>query len=561
MSFTQDIHRAYEIATILIQYGFGDIVQRLGMNRVLTEAGKLLKWQSMEETVKLSAYERVRRALEELGPTFIKMGQIMATRVDLFPPGLIAELEKLQSQTKPVEFVLIKEQVEEDLGMSIEEAFSEFVETPAGSASMAQVHFAKLKDGTPVVVKVRRPNIRRVVEADLRLIGHMAQLAEKELLDLKHYKPAATAEQFSMSMLAELNFIEEGRHADRARSYLREDSKLKIPKIYWEYTCERMNIQERVVGIPGFNVDELRERGGDPQGIARDGAQTISAMIVEDGFFHADPHPGNIFYLENHEYVLIDWGMVGRLTEVRRDQIIDLLMGVVRRNIERIREILLDWAVGNEEEVDSERLTIYIEEFLDKYHDVPLDKLEMANVFHDLTKLLRDNRISLPPDLALVFKVFITLEGLGRRLDPTFNLTTEAQPILEMAIRRRYRPEEIFKRGKRMLADTFDLLIGLPKDFRIMTRAIKAGQVKMNVEIRGLEDFGQRIDDSASRISTSLVTAAFILSTSIVMSVGDSPKVYGLPFFDILGYGAMIGGLFVLFSILRANRQRRRRRK
>lgn len=561
MSFTRDIHRAYEIATILIRYGFGDIVRRLGMSKVLMEAGKLLNWQSLDENMRLSAPDRLRRVLEELGTTFVKVGQIMATRVDLFPPELIAELEKLQSSTRPVDFEVFRPRLEADLGCPLEEVFSEFETTPGGSASIAQVHFAKLKDGTPVVVKLRKPGIRSRVEADLRLIGHMAMLAEKELLDLKVYRPRAMAEQFSNSLLSELDLEEESRHADRARRHLDEEkSNLIIPKVYWEYTNERMNVQERIVGIKGFDVEGLRKTGGDPVAIAKDGAHTVSKMIVEDGFFHADPHPGNVFYLNDNRYALIDWGMVGRLTELRRNQLIDLLMGMVRRDTDAVRDILVDWC-EDEDAVDQERLMIYIEEFLDKYHSVPIDKMDMASTFYDLTRLLRDNRISLPPDLALVFKVFITLEGLGRRLNPEFDLATEARPVLERTMRRRYHPSELFRRGKKVVQETFDIMVGLPKDIQSITRSLKAGRVKVNVEVQGLDSFGQRIDDAATRLASSLVTAAFILSTSIVMSVGKSPVVYGIPFFDILGYGAMIGGLFVLFSILRANRQRHKKKK
>lgn len=561
MSFTRDIHRAYEIATILIKYGFGDAVRRLGMSKVLMEAGKLLNWQSLDENMQLSEADRLRRVLEELGTTFVKLGQILATRVDLFPPELIEEFEKLQSHTTPIDFEQFRPRLEADIGAPLEDVFKEFETTAGGSASIAQVHYAKLQDGTPVVVKLRRPGIRRRVESDLRLIGHMANLAERELQDLKVYRPTAMAEQFKNSLLAEMDLAEEARHADRAsRTLDREQSNLVIPKVYWEYTNDRMNVQQRIIGIPGFEVERLKREGGDPVEIAKDGAHTISRMIVNDGFFHADPHPGNIFYLPENRYALIDWGMVGRLTELRRNQLIDLLMGMVQRNNDGVRDILLDWC-EDEDAVDRERLMIYIEEFLDKYHSVPLKQMDMASTFYDLTRLLRDNRISLPPDLALVFKVFITLEGLGRRLNPRFDLATEARPVLESAMRRRYHPAEMFRRGRRALKETFGIMLGLPKDIRGMARALKRGQVKVNVDIRGLDDFGQRIDDAASRLASSLVTAAFILSTSIVMSVGESPVVYGIPFFDILGYGAMIGGLFVLFSILRANRQRHKRKK
>jgi len=560
MSFTQNIGRAYEIASILIQYGFGDVVRRLGMSKVLTEAGKLLNWQSLDKHMKLNPYERIRNVLEELGPTFIKLGQVMSTRVDLFPPEMIEQFEALQSRTSPVPFEEIREQLEEDLGGPVESIFKYFDKEPKGSASIAQVYHATLKDGSEVVVKARRPKIKRMVEADLQLIKYMANLADKEMMDLRLYRPKEMAEQFSRSLLLELNLAEECRHADRARNNLAEDSLLVIPKVYWGFTCERLNVQERMTGIPGFKVGELKLAGGDPVQIAQSGARTISTMIVEDGFFHADPHPGNIFYFKDNRFALVDWGMVGRLTRHRRDQIVNLLLGMVNREAEMVQDILLDWALSDEDEIDEERLMMSIEEFLDKYHSVPLEELDMASSFYDLTRLLRENRIALPSDLAMVFKVFITLEGLGRRLNPSFDMAREARPVLKHAVRNRYRPTEIWRRGRRLFNDTADLMIGLPKDLRHMIRTIRAGKTNVNVNISGMDEFGHRVDDAASRLSISFITAAFILSTSIVMSLGGGPKFFGIPLFDLLGYGAMIGGLFVLVSIWRSHRRRKKHR-
>lgn len=560
MIFPHDISRAYEIATALIRYGFGDAVTRLGMNRILAEAGKLLRWQSLGTEMSLATPERLRRVLEELGPTFIKFGQILATRVDLFPPEYIRAFEKLQSQTAPIPYEEMKDRIQEGLGRPIESAFRMFNTECIGSASIAQVYAAELLDGTPVVVKVRRLTIRRTVEADLRLARQLAALAEKELPDLRIYRLVDMVEQFAVSLHKELDLAQEGRHADRARLHLPRDSRLRIPKVYWDLTSELVNVQERMTGIPGHDVDSLLRSGGDAVAIAQDGARMVSTMVVEDGFFHADPHPGNVFYLADGTYALLDWGMVGRLTQHRRHQIVDLLLGLVQRETDRVLEILRDWSTASEDEIEEERLLLYIEEFLDKYHSQPLDRIEMAAVFGDLTRLMRDNRISLPPDLALVFKVFITLEGFGRRLNPHFNLTTEARPILEKAIRGRFSPDQLWHRGKHAFKESVDLFFGLPREMRSMARSLRAGKVKVNLDLRGLEDFGQRVDDAASRLSVSFITAAFILSTSIVMAVGRGPLVYGVPLYDILGYGAMVGGLFVLFSMLRANYRRRKRK-
>ena len=543
----KDVGRLYELASIFIRYGFGDVVEELGLKQALKQAGKALKWKEVEDFAELTAAQRARQAMEEMGPTFIKLGQILATRVDMFTPDWIAEFEKLQSHVPTVDFEELRPQLEEDLGAPPEEVFAEMETTPIGSASMAQTYRARLADGSRVILKIRRPGIRPMMESDLRLLSRLAEIAEEQLPNAHLYRPRALVHQFASALRSELNLATECRNAERAVANLPDDSVLVIPKVCWQWTCERLNVQELIEGIPGHDVKKLDSANLDRAYLARQGAATISRMVLEDGFFHADPHPGNIFYLSGNRLALIDWGMVGRMPQASRDRLIDLLHGLVEKNIEGVVDILLQWS-GNDD-VDRERLSADVEEYIHQYYDVSLNTLDMAVLFSDLTLMLRENSLSLPPDLAMMIKVFITLEGLGRQLDPAFNLMAEAQPILRKALLQRYSPGSVSKRVRQIMSESLVLFTGLPKDVQQVIKALRNGTLKHRIEISQLEEFGRQVDNAANRLAISFITAAFIIGTSVIVASDNGPTLFGVPFFEIFGYCAMLGGLWLLISI------------
>ncbi|MDZ4149548.1 ABC1 kinase family protein, partial [Methylicorpusculum sp.] len=305
LSVARDFGRVHEITSILIRYGFGDLVQRLGIAGIVERAGHVLHWHEIDELTTMEPPERVRRVLEEMGPTFVKLGQIFATRPDLFSPPWIAEFEKLQDQARPAPIDKIMAQLREDLGADPETVFALFDKTPLAAASIGQVHKAFLEDGTPVIVKIRRPGIRAVVEADLRLLNQLAEIAAKELKDLRRYSPQDIVRQFTLSMRRELDLAIEGRNSERMRTNFRNHRTIVIPKVYWEWTSERVNVQEFIVGISGHDMKALDQARLDRKKLAKAGADAVLKMILEDGFFHADPHPGNCFFLEQNRIAFI----------------------------------------------------------------------------------------------------------------------------------------------------------------------------------------------------------------------------------------------------------------
>ncbi|MCK2088701.1 AarF/UbiB family protein [Thauera aromatica] len=554
----RDLSRAHEIASVLIHYGFSDLVRRVGLGKVLERAGRVLHWRTPEEFAHIDPPERVRRALEELGPTFIKLGQVLATRVDLFPPEWIAEFGKLQDAAPAASFDRIRAQLAEDLGQAPEAVFAELEIEPLAAASLAQVHRARLADGRTVVLKVRRPGIRPRVEADLHLLARLAELLEAEASELRRYRPREVVREFTLSLRRELDFAAECRNAERIAANFADHPEVVIPAIHWSWCGERLNVQDYVEGIAGRNLAAVDAAGLDRKLLARRGAAAVLKMMLEDGLFHADPHQGNVFYLAGNRIAFIDFGMVGRLTERRRHEVAVMLFGLVSGDSEAVADVLLEWRSGDEGDsaADPERLRRDIDAFVDQYKGVPLKRLDLGAMLSDLMALLREHGLALPPELSLLIKAFITLEGMGRQLDPDFDIAAEAQPVLQQVLLAHRSPAAAARRGWHSLGDALELLAGLPQDLGGLLRAGRRGRLRLQIDVVSLKQAVDQLDRAISRMTIGIVTAALIIGTAILMTVVRDPALAGLRTFGLLGFlGTVFGGLWVLLSIWRSGRR------
>ena len=552
----RDLGRLREIASVFVRHGLGDLVRRFGLADALERAGQALNREHAADLARLEPPVQVRLVLEELGPAFVKLGQVLAGRADLLGPAWIAELQRLHSRVPAVPFEALRAQLREDLGGEPEEVFAHFDPEPLAGASIAQVHRATLKDGTEVVVKVRRPGIEDVVEADLRLLERLALMAEEELPQLRPYRPRQLVREFARSLRRELDLAAECRSAERVAANLAALGFVAIPRVHWAHTGARVNVQDRVQGISGEDLPQVDASGLDRQLLARRGAQAVLKMIVEDGFFHADPHPGNVFYLPGNRLAFIDFGMVGRLTQRRRDELLRLLLGLVQREPQAVADVLLDWT-GNDHGANLVQLETEIETFVDQYHGTPLAQLSLAGMLADVTTILREHRLALPADLALLIKAFVSLESMGRGLDPGFHMATEALPLLRGVVRARWQPRAIGQRAWKALGRGLALAEQLPHDLSSLLRRARRGRLQVGLELAHLRRVGDQLDRAASRLALALVISALIIGSSIVMTVGGGPTLLGLPAFGLLGFlGAVAGGLWLLRSVWRSHHRR-----
>ncbi|MDP3829592.1 MAG: AarF/UbiB family protein, partial [Polaromonas sp.] len=392
-------------------------------------------------------------------------------------------------------------------------------------------------------------------EADLRLLGRLAALIEAEMPALKPYRPQQLVRELVKSLRRELDLAGECRHAERIAANMAPLPWIVIPRVHWAHTGERVNVQDFVSGVAGDQLDQLTPGAGfDRTLLAQRGARAVLKMIVEDGFFHADPHPGNVFYLPGNGIAFIDFGMVGRLSERRRDELLQLLLGLVERQAQAVADVLMDWT-GDSHGTNLGQLETEIEAFVDQYHGTPLAELSLGQMLADVTTLLREHHLGLPSDLALLIKAFISLEGMGRGLDPGFHMATEATPMLRLVLRARYQPEVLAGRAWKTLRRTLAVAEQLPHDVSRLLRNARRGHLSVGIELAHLKRVGDQLNRAANRLAMALVIAALIIGSSIVMTVKGGPTLMGLPVFGFLGFtGAVLGGLWLVRAIWRSSR-------
>ena len=552
----RDLPRLHAISSVLIRHGLGDIVRRIGIVNVLEQAGQILNFRAAAESVRLEPAQRMRLALEELGPTFVKLGQVMATRIDLFPPDWIAELEKLQSAVAPVPFEQMLPEVERALRRSPFDVFRDLETRPFASASIAQVHRARLQDGTPVVLKIRRPGIRAKIEADLRILEQIAALVESDMPEARRYQPIAIVGHFARSLERELDLALEARNIERFAKNFAGDPFIVIPKVYEEYTSEVMNVQEHIAGIPGTDLAAVEASGLDRKLLAARGAEAVLRMILIDGFFHADPHPGNVYYLPENRLAIIDFGMVGRLSPPRRNEVIDLLSGLARLDEEPMIDVLLDWA--GDAYVDEIKLAADLNDLAFDYEGVPLKDIRIAVLLRQFAALVREHSIVIPSDLALMFKAIITMEGLGRQYDPDFHVVDHLMPHLRRARMERYQPAELLKRGRSALADFVNVAGSVPRDLARLLRDARRGKIRIDLDLKRLDQFVKQLDRTIDRATMGIMTASLVIGSSIVMTVQGGPSVLDLRLYTMLGLGgyllAFCNSVWIVFGIWRSGK-------
>jgi ubiquinone biosynthesis protein len=543
----RDLGRACEIAAAFSRVGRHDLALVFGRGVGLEEPR-----ERHAGVADGAAPVRFRHMLEELGPTFVKLGQVLATRSDLLDPAWIHALEALHNRVPAVPWAAIEGQLAEDFAAAPSDVFASIEHEPLAAASIAQVHAAVLHDGTPVIVKVRRPGIRPAIDADLRLLTRFAQALVAHVPAARLFRPVEMIREFRDSLARELDFAAEARNAEQIAARF-AGSGLVVPKVFWDYTGERVNVQERITGIPIAELEALRGAGLDPVRLARLGAQVVLRMMLKDGFFHADPHPGNVFALPGNRLALIDFGMVGRLTPTRRREIVDLLGGLVRHDAPAVVDVLSNWVELDGDAADLGALEHDVEAFVERYHGVPLGRLPFGRLLLDVTGLVRAHRLALPGDLALVIKVFVTLEGLGRQLDPDFDMAKEAAPFLRAAVRERHSLQALRRGAQGSIGKALELGASLPRDLGQLLNSLKRGKAVVRFESQSVKTLAEQFAHSANRLTMGVVLAALVVGSAITMTVHGGPELLGLNVFGLMGFvGAVLAGAWLVASIWRS---------
>lgn len=548
----RSIRRYRQIITVMGGYGLGQLLEYLNLGQVVALSRRMLRRPN--KAAHLSPPERLRLALEELGPTFIKLGQLLSTRADIIPPAFVQELARLQDEIPCIDFEEIKVQIEHELGVPLENRFLLVEPVAIAGASIAQVHRATLITGEDVVVKVRRPGVMEAVETDIDILMGVALLLERHMARSDIYDPVGVVREFSYTIRREMDLSREGHAIERIRDNFKGYPDLYFPQVYWEATAKGVLTTEYVDGIKVSDICAIEKAGLDRREIARRGATAFLKMVLEHGFFHGDPHPGNVMILPNNVICLLDYGMVGRLDPAVKRYLTDVLGAVIERDVEGLAYIVVE-AGDAGENVNMHALKKGLAEFIDSYFEIPLKEIVVGRMLLEFIDLVSTHRIKVHPDLTMLVKVLVVVEGMGRKLDPEFDMVGHLRPFLEREFRQQHSPGRLLREMEQGLEGYLTLARNLPRELKEILNKINRNKFRIDLEHRGLDRFSRELDRSANRVCLSLIIAALLIGSSIAMQTNRGPMLWGFPAFAFFGYScAGVVGIWWMIAILRSGR-------
>jgi len=545
------LNRYRQILAILFKHGFGDLVERLKIDQYIEVGLQWISKKPREPAEKLSRAERVRLAFEELGPTYIKLGQALSTRPDLIPMEFIRELSKLQDDVPPFPFDQAKTIIEKDLGAPIETLFESIEEKPIASGSIGQVYKARLQEDEIVAVKVQRPGIRRIIEVDLEIMLHLATLIERNIEELHLHQPVKIVEEFAESLEREIDYSIEASNMERfARQFL-DTPTIYIPKVFRERTTSRVLTSEFINGVKVSKIDGLEAAGLDRKKITQNGADLLFKQIFDYGFFHADPHPGNIFALPNNVICLLDFGNMGVVDRTTREEFVELIDSVVHRNEKRVTQVLLKLTVCDEEP-DLRLFERDVADFMERHLYKPLKEIELGKLLHHLLELAARHRLRIRPDIFLMMKALATVEGVAMSLDPEFDMISRAEPFIERVKLARYYPDRVFSELLSLATELMQFFEQFPKDVLEISRMVRQRKFQLNVEHQGLDKLRAAHDQISNRIAFSIIIAALIIGSALIVMSDTPPIFFGISLIGMIGFlAAALMGVWLLIAILK----------
>jgi ubiquinone biosynthesis protein len=546
--------RYRQILSKLVFYGFSEVLEAFGPRRKGWEAGPLPARRASRRLRHLPFGARLRMLFEALGPTFIKLGQFLSLRSDIIPEDITSELEKLQYGAAPLPFSDLEPVLAQELGEAWRGRLRSIETEPLASASIAQVHRAVSVDGKPLALKIQRPGIVGMIQADLAILLDLASLLERYLPKLRIYHPVRMIDHFAKVLTLELDFEYEGRTMDLFRRNFRSNRAIHIPEVHWELTTGRLLAMEYIDGVLLSDPERIAEAKVDTRRIAAVGVRYVLAQIFEHGVYNADPHPANFLVRPDMVLAPVDFGMVGVLDEELKQALVGVLMAFVARDPGRMMRVFANLDLLDEEMPRGE-LANDLSRLINYYSHMTVAQLSVTRVFQDLILIIRQHRIDLPVDLALTLKVLVTLESLGKRLDPSFDFLGAARPFVQKARVRRLRDWLDRERLADLLEETGRLARSLPYETSELLKKARTGRLKLRLDLEDLGDVAREIDRSVNRLSFAVVIAGILIGSSFVTRSGFGPTFLGLPIIGLAGFlVAGVLGIWFLIGTLRSGR-------
>ena len=543
----RNINRAREIAKVMVKYGFEDLLSNTPLYRLVPESRRLNWVRDDRSILDYTSWERVRMAIEELGPTFIKGAQVLSNRADLIPQGLIDEFQKLQSDVPPFDFEQAKDIIREELGGEISNFFEYFEDKPIAAASIGQVHRARLKDGTEVVVKVQRPGIREKVETDLEILKQIVFRGE-ELMERYGVTNVATLlDAFEKTMLKEMDYRVEAKSIEQFREFYKAYTNFYIPRVYRAVSSERVMTMEFVRGCKITDVAKLKEWGLDPAKIAEEGMHIYLTQIFEYGYFHADPHPGNILVRRDGVLCLLDFGMVGKLNRRDKFAFAGLLVGMAQKNASMAAAALRRLAV--EDDIKDYGVFEYeLGEVIEEFSTQSVGEANMADSAQKLQKIIFDNKMKVPGSVFLILRAMAILEGIGKEIHPNFLVYDFVRPYGAMLFKQQLSPDYLLEEGYRIGSELWSFVSGFPLEIKDILRKTRRGTLLFNIEHKGHQPAVNQITNTIQRFALVILASAMMLTAAIFANADPEGHMRIIAWLLLIS-GAGIGAL-TFFSIL-----------
>jgi ubiquinone biosynthesis protein len=545
------LNRYRQILSVFFKYGFENIIEQLKIDHYIEIGLKMVSNKRPDKVEKLTREERIRLALEELGPTYIKLGQALSTRPDLISDSLINELVKLQDDVPPFPFSEAKKIIESELNAKIEKIFASIDEKPLASASIAQVHKASLVDGEKVAVKVQRPGIKKIIEVDLEIMLYLATLMERHIKEIAQHRPIKIVEEFARTLAKEVYFTIEASNIERFGRNFANDPTTYIPVVFREMTTAKILTMEFIDGIKISEVDRLEEAGLDRKKITQRGANLILKQIFNHGFFHADPHPGNIFVLPNNVICLVDFGMVGFVDRQTRENFVNLIDSVAKKDASKAAYAMLK-ITNMDRAPDMGLFEREVADFMNQHLYKQLKDIEVGKLLQHLFEIASHHNLRIPPDIIMMLKAIVTIEGIGLMLDPNFDIIAQAEPFVRKIKLDRYSPKRIADDILIFTKELMQFTQQFPKDMLDITNLVKQNKLRVNIEHNGLENLLETHHQISNRISFSIVIAALLIGSAILINSETPPLFFGISLIGIVGFiTAAIMGFWLLVAIIK----------
>ncbi len=558
LRFRKSAHRIRQITNIFLKYGFGKVIDQIHLGRFIPFRKRIKAFGQWPPVKSPSAPEQLRMAFAELGPSFIKLAQILSSRPDLITKLYADEFKKLQDRVPPFPAEEAIRIIEHETGKRLDEIFAEFNRTPIAAASIAQVFRGRLTDGSDIIIKVQRPNIREQIETDINILTYAANLLEKYIPESSFFNPTGIIEEFSRTVRKELDFLEEARNCIRFRKNFEHVTDIYIPKIYEEHSTDKVIIMERIDGVRIDNISEIIRHGLDRKRLAKAGVDAYFKQVLEDGFFHADPHPGNIFAMPSGQIGFMDFGIVGRVSPELRETMAKTFLALIHKDFNSLIDQYIELGLVPEHvDLDAFRKEFRadLSDFLEPLYGLSLKEINFADYLDTVTHLAVKHKMKIPSDLLLVNKAMLVLESLGSELDPDFDFISAAEPYASKLIRERLSPGKLFGRVRKNVMEASDFAMLFPKQLRqIIQKALK-DDIGFKMTHIGLDRFIKDMDRSSNRIAFSMIISSILLSSAIMHATAAGPKIFGFSLLGITAFGiAFIMGIWLIISIIRSGR-------